>query len=113
MNIRSLALIIFLITINLIYSCNSKQKQEAQAQQNKGPRGPLRVEGYVVQTSPISEEIQIPGTLVAEDETQIHPEVAGRIINLYIKEGAYVNKGTLLAKLYDAEIGRASCRERV
>ena len=96
--------VLFSLFLLLISSCGSKAKQEAQAQQNRGPRGPMKVEGYIVQTKPVSEQLQVPGTLVAEDETQIHPEVAGRITGLYIKEGAYVSKGTLLAKLYDADL---------
>ena len=87
-----------------MYSCGSKAKQESQSQQKRGPQAPLKVEGYIVQTKPVSEQLQIPGTLVAEDETQIHPEVTGRITGLYIKEGAYVSKGALLAKLYDADL---------
>ena len=88
----------------LMFSCGSKAKQESQSQQKRGPQGPLKVEGYIVQTKLVSEQLQVPGTLVAEDETQIHPEVAGPITGLYIKEGAYVPKGSLLAKLYDADL---------
>src|SRR5947209_849271 len=91
--------IILFSVLTLITSCGSKKQQEAQAQSNRGPRGPLKVDGYIAQTKPVSEKVQLPGTLVAEDQTDIHPEVSGRITGLFIKEGAYVTKGTLLGKL--------------
>lgn len=69
----------------------------------KKPPAP-RVDGFVVQTETLSESIEIPGTLVADDETEIHPEVSGRITGLYIREGAYVGKGAVLAKLYDGDL---------
>ena len=76
-----------------------------------GPGGPggakrptPRVDGFIVQTQVVSETIEIPGTLVADEATEIHPEVSGRITGLYVREGAYVGKGALLAKLYDADL---------
>jgi membrane fusion protein (multidrug efflux system) len=42
--------------------------------------------------------------LVANEATEIHPEVAGRITGIFFKEGAYVPKGALLVKLYDADL---------
>jgi membrane fusion protein (multidrug efflux system) len=101
---RFLIFTAIIFTCLITVSCGSKAKQESQAQENKGPRGPMKVDGYIVQTKPVSEQLQVPGTLVAEDETQIHPEVPGRITGLYIKEGAYVPKGALIAKLYDADL---------
>lgn len=46
----------------------------------------------------------MPGTIVSEDATEIHPEVSGRIISLNVREGAHVGKGAVLAKLYDADL---------
>ena len=74
------------------------------AQQKAGPKPIPKVDGYVVQTKFISESLEVPGTIVASESTDIHPEVSGRITGLYIREGAYVNKGALLAKLYDADL---------
>lgn len=59
---------------------------------------------FVAQTSTVSETIEVPGSLVADQATEIHPEVSGRITGLYVKEGANVGKGALLAKLYDGDL---------
>jgi len=63
-----------------------------------------KVDGYVVQSQTVSESLEIPGTIVSEDATEIHPEVSGRIINLNVREGNFVGKGAVLAKLYDADL---------
>ncbi len=58
----------------------------------------------MVQTQTVSETLEVPGSIVSEDATEIHPEVSGRIISLNVREGAYVGKGAVLAKLYDADL---------
>ena len=63
-----------------------------------------RVDGYIVATQAVSESFEGPGTIVADEATEIHPEVSGRIVGLYVREGAIVSKGTLLAKLYDGDL---------
>ena len=85
-------------------SCDSKRKKDAAAQQKTGPRPPAKVDGFIVQTETVSDAIEIPGTIVAGESTEIHPEVSGRIISLNIREGAYVGKGSVIAKLYDADL---------
>lgn len=98
--------IIVSITAILAPSCASKRKKEVTVQQKGGGNKPPtpKVDGFVVQTESISESIEIPGTLVADDATEIHPEVSGRITALNIREGAYVSKGAVLAKLYDGDL---------
>jgi membrane fusion protein (multidrug efflux system) len=49
-------------------------------------------------------DIEVPGTIMANESTAIHPETSGRLVELNIREGAFVNKGDLLAKLYDGDL---------
>jgi membrane fusion protein, multidrug efflux system len=87
-----------------ILACNSERKKEATAQQAAGPRPPARVDAFVVQTQSIAETLEVPGSIVSEESTEIHPEVSGRITQLNVREGAIIGKGTLLAKLYDGDL---------
>jgi membrane fusion protein (multidrug efflux system) len=99
--------ILFLCFLLAIFSsCGStERKKEVSATQNRqSQRGTPKVDAFVVQTQVVSETIEVPGSLVADESTEIHPEVSGRITGLYVREGAYVSKGTLLAKLYDADL---------
>lgn len=92
-----------------IGSCSSGTKDDAPKQQRGGPGGPggrppVRADAYIVKAKLLLDKIEIPGTLVSNEATEIHPEVAGRITGIYFKEGAYVNKGALLVKLNDADL---------
>jgi membrane fusion protein (multidrug efflux system) len=85
-------------------ACTSKRKKEAAVQQTAGPRPPARVDAFIVQAKTIAESIEVPGSIVADESTEIHPEISGRITGLYVREGASVGKGALLAKLYDGDL---------
>ena len=106
MKVSYLAYSLLFITVfaATLTACSSKRKQEVTAQQKAGPRPPARVDGYVVATETVTESVEIPGSIVANESTEIHPEVSGRVTGLYVREGAQVGKGALLAKLYDGDL---------
>jgi membrane fusion protein (multidrug efflux system) len=108
MIVRIFSLSICIVSLlSLTASCNSDRKNEAQQQQKgagPGARPPVRADAYIVTTKLLLDNIEIPGTLVSSETTEIHPEVAGRITGIYFKEGSFVNKGALLIKLNDADL---------
>lgn len=63
-----------------------------------------KVEGYIVKTMLVSDKAELPGSIIANESTEIHPEISGRIVYLNLNEGKIVNKGTLLAKIYDGDL---------
>jgi len=63
-----------------------------------------KVDVYIVKSQSFAENIEVPGSVIANEATEIHPEVSGRIVSLNVSEGRFVSKGTLLAKLYDADL---------
>ena len=95
-----------IISTVFISSCGSDRKKEAAAQQRQASqqRPPARVEGFLVQTTTVTESIEVPGTIVAGESTEIHPEVSGRVTQLNVREGAFVQKGAVLARLYDGDL---------
>ncbi|MDQ3846101.1 MAG: efflux RND transporter periplasmic adaptor subunit [Bacteroidota bacterium] len=102
----SLLIISSLFILVFFTHCSSKRKQDVQRQQG-GPgekRPPMRVDGFIVKTQTVYNNIDISGTIVANEATEIHPEVSGRITGIYFREGAYVGKGALLAKLNDEDL---------
>ncbi|MEP7254106.1 MAG: efflux RND transporter periplasmic adaptor subunit [Ginsengibacter sp.] len=95
------------IFLSYISSCGntSKDPSPSSKKENKPrPGASLGVEGYVVQPSVLNSSIDVAGTLMPFEETEIHPEVAGKIVMLSIKEGSVVRRGTLLAKLFDGDL---------
>jgi membrane fusion protein (multidrug efflux system) len=83
-------------------SCKENKKISSTAAQ--GPAPALPVDILVVKPSKLEANVEVPGTLLAYEETEIHPEVAGRIITLHLQEGGYVKEGDLIAKLYDGDL---------
>ncbi|MFN5136455.1 MAG: efflux RND transporter periplasmic adaptor subunit [Chitinophagaceae bacterium] len=89
-------------TLLTIVSC--KEKKNEQAAKPNAPKGPAMVQGYIVKTGAVSEPLELPGTLLPMEATEIHPEVNGRIVGLYINEGANISKGALMVKLFDGDL---------
>jgi membrane fusion protein (multidrug efflux system) len=98
--------IYFFASFIFLLSCNSDKKKEAAQNQRAGgsQRPPVRAEAMTVSATTLLDNIEIPGTIVANETTEIHPEVSGLITGIYFKEGAYVNKGATLFKLNDADL---------
>nr|WP_293843960.1 efflux RND transporter periplasmic adaptor subunit [uncultured Arsenicibacter sp.] len=69
-----------------------------------GGGGPTSVNGFIVIKQALKEEVVATGSLLANEQVDIFPEVSGRITQLNIREGQPVAAGTLLVKLYDADL---------
>ncbi|MGZ5246523.1 MAG: efflux RND transporter periplasmic adaptor subunit [Flavitalea sp.] len=95
---------LFLIVSALAISCKEEKKETPAA--GAGPRvnAPIQVEGFIVKTKSLSEKIEVPGTLMPFETTEIRPEISGRLVSLNIPEGRFVNKGTVLAKIFDGDL---------
>lgn len=101
---KSLAGILFLFCIS---SCSNKPKDQADPlrnAKNQPVKALLAVEGYIAQSSVLNSSIDVAGSLLPFEETEIHPEVAGKVVMLSIKEGSVVKRGTLLARLFDGDL---------
>jgi membrane fusion protein (multidrug efflux system) len=101
---KLLSAIIFLF---FICSCGSKIKKEDPKKLNNKSAAQgteLSVDGYIIYPSILNSSIEVAGTLMPFEETDIHPEVSGKVTFLSIKEGAHVSKGALLARLFDGDL---------
>jgi len=88
-----------------IASCGNPTKQDATRSPGGGAgQMTLKVDGFIVKPTSISEKIDVPGTLIANEATDIHPEISGRLVQLNVAEGKFVTKGSLLAKIYDGDL---------
>lgn len=70
----------------------------------QGKPPPMNVEVLIVDTDILSADIEVPGTILPNESTEIYAEVTGRLIQLNIRDGATVAKGALLAKLDDGDL---------
>jgi len=62
------------------------------------------VDVLVAQPSTISQTVEANGTVIANESVQLRPEVSGRLIYLNVPEGAHVQKGTVLARINNADL---------
>jgi len=69
-----------------------------------GKQPPVSVDAIIIKTQLLVSDIEIPGSLQANESTEIRPEVSGKLVQLNVREGSFVSKGTLLAKLYDGDL---------
>lgn len=105
MNFRKPTCLFVLIATGIFFSCSSSDKKQVQkTETSRGPGAALPVQGYVVVPEVIEPSLTIAGTLLPLEETEIHPEVSGRVVTLSVKEGSYVQKGTVLARLFDGDL---------
>jgi len=96
----------FLLFIATLSFLSCKDKKDSNTTQTGGPakQPPVSVEAIIAKSQLLVTDIEVPGTLLAYESTEIHPEVSGRLVQLNVKEGSFVSKGALLAKLYDGDL---------
>jgi len=92
----------FLFLSAIISSCGGSDKKAETAAPPKPPV--QKVEGYIVKTMLISDVAELPGSIIANETTEIHSEISGRLVYLNINEGRTVGKGALLAKIFDGDL---------
>jgi membrane fusion protein (multidrug efflux system) len=86
-------------------ACKDKPKTaEGAPGGGKPATTPSVYDAIVAQTTPVNRSVEAPGTILASEATDIQPEIAGRVISINFTEGATVAAGTLLVKLFDADL---------
>lgn len=88
----------------VLAACDKKKEESTGGGRGNARKGPLMVEGFLMEPHSLNEGIEVPGTLMPAEETQIRAEVSGRVVQMNIPEGAMVNKGMLLVKLFDEDL---------
>jgi membrane fusion protein (multidrug efflux system) len=99
---------LLLIMIMILAGCGESKKGPTGQQAGNGganrQRGPMVVDGFLVEQHELSETVEVPGSLLPAEETQIRAEVSGRVVQLNIPEGGIVQKGVVLVKLFDLDL---------
>jgi membrane fusion protein (multidrug efflux system) len=72
--------------------------------QQQGKSQVTIVNAYVVTPQKLDNKIFVTGTVLANEEVVLLPEVPGKIIAIHFTEGGKVSKGDLLVKINDADL---------
>jgi membrane fusion protein (multidrug efflux system) len=103
-NFRNIFLLFFvlILSVSMLSSCKNN-KEDAMKKGAGRPKG-LTSEVYVVIPGTFQNDYNTSGSLLPNEEVEVHPEASGRITAISFKEGAYVRKGQALVQLNDADI---------
>lgn len=102
------SLLILGIAYLIYYRISANKKiAEGGAGGGKGKSGSamgLQVNGVVVGTSDFTNDLEVTGTLDANETVELHSEVSGLVTSINFQEGTHVTKGSLLVKINDRDI---------
>ena len=101
-----LVLLLAYLIYNKFYGTKAKEMQASIAGGKKGKKGggmvPVNV--MIVKDTSFSNTIDITGSISANEQVELRSETAGNITGIYFNEGAHVQKGQLLVKVYDQDL---------
>jgi membrane fusion protein, multidrug efflux system len=83
--------------------CGNAGKSISLTEAATGPAKMLKVATVRAVTRKVSSSVQVTGSFLAEESSDVAPPAAGRVIETPVDAGAFVNEGQLLAKLEDRD----------
>lgn len=99
-----LALVLAYLLYNKFFSKGAKEKQVATAGKGKRKNGPVPVNLMIVKDTTVSDQIDITGTIDANEKVNLVSQTAGSVTGIYFNEGQHVSKGQLLVKVYNQDL---------
>ena len=105
---KYLLFLIPIVALGLIlilpYSSSTFESNEIIAQSSQERDNRLAVRVYIAENETFSNQIFATGSVLANEEVMLRPEISGRIAELQLNEGQRVRKGELLVKINDSEL---------
>ncbi len=102
---------LFIITAFIsVISFSCKEKKETL---KKKADPPAIVDVIVASNKPVSNILEVNGTVVADEYVELHPEVSGRLTYLNVPEGKFIQQGALIARIYDADLRAQVSKSKV
>jgi len=72
--------------------------------EGSGRSNALSVEAVLIRPQVLDNKIFTTGTLLANEEVELRPEISGRVIGVFFQEGSRIAKGALMLKIDDREL---------
>lgn len=89
--------VFILLTVPVLFSCHRKAEKVRT-------NLPVSVDVIIAAKVHFPSSIEVNGETLSEEMIELHPEISGRLTYLNIPDGAVVQKGTVLAKINDADL---------
>ena len=103
------AILVSLVLQSLFFS-SCKEKKDAPGSRSAGI--PI-VDAIIVKPQAITNHLEVNGTVVANEYVELHPEASGRLIYLNVPEGKWIEEGTIIARVNDADLKAQINKTRV
>ena len=85
------------LVVLLGFGCTSKTEQKRVV-------APVIVDVLVASNGEFTSTVELNGSVLSDEWVELRPEVSGRLIFLDIPDGGVVTKGTVLARINDADL---------
>src|SRR3954452_15948024 len=89
------------VILGLMASCKGKKENPRRNQEASAP--PI-VDVIITSAKTIANTVEANGTVVAGEFVEIKPEISGRLVYLNVAEGSRIARGTVIAKINDADL---------
>lgn len=99
-----LIILIFVILIVLKLFFFTKTEEKGNASSKDKSKLPVAVNYFVAQPFNLNDQVYTTGKVGALNEIEIKPEISGKVLELFFKEGESVSKGAPLIKINDADL---------
>lgn len=83
---------------------NADKRAQPREMNRGGNKQPLVVSATILQPQTLNDLFRMKGILLPDEEVDLTFETSGKITKIYFKEGSFVKKGELLAKVNDAPL---------
>jgi membrane fusion protein (multidrug efflux system) len=86
----------------LVFGMLLMQGCQIQEESGSAVATPVHVEAAPVKVADLQQELPAVGSLSSPQETVVAPQIAGKIVSLYIAQGQVLQRGAILARLDDS-----------
>lgn len=92
-----------LVLAVIVAACTIKAEDIPVASETPAVAG-IPVDGTIIKPSELNDEVEVTGTILANQQVNIVSELTRKVVSVHVKEGSFVKKGTLLFQLDNADL---------
>jgi membrane fusion protein (multidrug efflux system) len=107
--LKPVLIFMLLIPVILLVQCKSKGAKKDAPKETP----PVLVDIMIAEKQPVNNVIEANGTVIANEYVELRPEVSGRLTYLNLTEGKNIAKGTVIARVNDADLRAQVNRSKV
>lgn len=106
MKVKKIVIYLFVIALIglIIFRITENSSKESAGPMNGSAKPAMTVNGIIIEPQRFSNQINLTGTIEANEMIDLRSEVSGVVQQINFQEGSQVNKGQLLIKINDIDL---------